>query len=131
MLQVLHQNIELVYDLVCKHVLHVCVTMTESYKLHITAHELVQLIIMISAFFFNMDDVCLLVYILQNILYLMFNKNTMFSITHTSRDHRRTVTCTEETSINLMGRGSNTMKFCAYKQESVKFRHGTMSNQYT
>jgi len=37
MLQVLHQNIELVYDSVCNHVLHVRVSMTKSYKLHITA----------------------------------------------------------------------------------------------
>jgi hypothetical protein len=55
----------------------------------------------------------------------------MFSIIHTSRDHRRTVIYTEDTSITLTGRGSNTTKFCAYKQKSVTFRHGTMSNQYT
>jgi hypothetical protein len=113
MLQVLHQNIELVYDSVCKHILRGCVTTTESHKLHITAHWLVQIIIIISAFFFNMDDVRLLVYILQNILYLMFNKNMKFSITYTSRDHRRAVTYTD-TSIILMGKGSNTMKFCTY-----------------
>jgi len=37
MLQVLHQNIELVHDSVCNHVVHACVSMTESCKSHITA----------------------------------------------------------------------------------------------